>query len=202
MARVKLSKEFKAAITGLSHKEKDKLLFRLIAKDPALVAQLNFELLETEAGVTKEDHREVMEKAIINHLEKYDPHYYSPGYLLLELRQLSGDINRHVRTTRDKYGDTYLNFVMLNHTFRIYGDRIRQSSLAQAITFNEYVVKRALRLLKQLQKMHEDHILDFEESMKELGRHIGSQPTTMRVAIQNMLDVNHLLKAKVIKNEE
>jgi len=197
MARVKLSKELKAAITGLSHKEKDRLLFRLIAKDPALVAQLNFELLEKEAGVTKEDHRIVLEKAIISHLENYDPHYYSPGYLLLELRQLSGDINRHVRTTKDKYGDTYLNFLMLNHTFRLYGDRIRQSAPSRAMTFNEYVVKRALRLLKQLRSMHEDHVLDFEEAMKELGEHIGSQPNTMRVAIHNMLDVNHLLKANV-----
>jgi len=169
----------------------------LIAKDPALVAQLNFELLETEAGVTKEDHRSVVEKAIISVLEEYEPHYHSPGYLLLELRSLSGDINRHVRTTRDKYGDTYLNFLMLNHTFRLYGDQIRQSSSYQTRTFNEYVVKRALRLLKQLQKMHEDHVLDFEEAMKELGEHIGSQPTTMKVAIYNMLDVNHLLKGEI-----
>jgi len=199
MARVKLPQELKTAITGLSHKAKDKLLFRLIAKDPALVAQLNFELLETEAGVTKEDHRVVVEKAIISRLEKYESHYYTPGYLLLELRQLSGDINRHVRTTKDKYGDTYLNFLMLNHTFRLYGDRIRQSTPARAMTFNEYVVKRALRLLKQLRNMHEDHVLDFEEAMKELGEHIGSQPTTMRVAIYNMLDVNHLLRGTVAK---
>ena len=34
MARVKLPDELKKAISGLSHKEKDKLLFRLIAKEP------------------------------------------------------------------------------------------------------------------------------------------------------------------------
>ena len=46
MARVKLTDDLKKAISGLSHKEKDKLLFRLIAKEPILAEQLVFKLLE------------------------------------------------------------------------------------------------------------------------------------------------------------
>ena len=46
MARIKLSPDFKKAITALSHKEKDKLLFRLLPKEEMLVAQLEFQLLE------------------------------------------------------------------------------------------------------------------------------------------------------------
>ncbi len=193
MARIKLEDDFKKAIAGLSHKQKDRLLFRLIAKDKALVAKLHFELIEAEQGVTKEDRRAAVEEELINALEGYKNHYYSPGYLLLNIRDLSGRINRHVKATSDKYGDVYLNFLMLNHTYRIFADQLREASPSRSNTFDKYVVKRAMRLLNQLVKMHEDHFLDFEEPMKELGNHIGNQHNTMNVAINLGLDVNYLL---------
>ena len=201
MPRIKLAPELKKAISGLSHKEKDKLLFRLIAKDSLLVRKLTFELLESEAGITKEDKRATIEEALLDLLNKED--FYSPGYLLSDLRHISGEITRHVRTTKDKYGDIYLNFVMLNTAFRLHGDRIRTftsqktKSVKETRSFNDYVVKRALRLLKQLAKLHEDHILDFEGPMKELGGHIGDQPMTMKAAIFHGLDVNWLLRGEV-----
>ncbi len=46
MPRQKLPDELKAAISKMPDKEKDKLLFRLIAKEEALVNRLTFELLE------------------------------------------------------------------------------------------------------------------------------------------------------------
>lgn len=197
MPRVKLEPELKKAISGLSHKEKDKLLFRLIAKDLALVARLNFELIETLAGVTKEERREEIEKELLHSLEINQSQYHSPGYLLLDLRHLSGEINRHVRTTKDKYGDIYLNFLMLNTAFKLHGTQIQRATYHSARTFNDYVVKRALRLLNQLIKLHEDHVLDFEEPMKELGKHIGNCDTTMKAAIFHGLDVNWLLRGEV-----
>ena len=195
MPRVKLSTELKKAISELSHKEKDKLLFRLIAKDPALVRKLTFELLESEAGVTKEDKRAELEQTILQYLKR--TRYDTPGYLLLDLRHLSGEITRHAKATKDKYGDIYLNFVMLNTAFRLYGSSIRPATDQRARTFNNYVVKRALRLGGQLAKLHEDHLLDFEEAMKELGGHIGKQPTTMKAAIFHGLDVNWLIRGEV-----
>ena len=201
MARIKLEDDFKKAITGLSHKQKDRLLFRLIAKDKALVAKLHFELIEVEQGVTKEDRRAVIEEDLIDALKSYKKHYYSPGYLLINIRHLSGEINRHVKATSDKYGDVYLNFLMLNHSFRLFADQLRKSSPARSNTFDKYVVKRALRLMNQLVKMHEDHVLDFEEPMKELGNHIGDQPNTMNVAIDLGLDVNYLLRGELIGNK-
>ncbi len=197
MPRVKLEPELKKAISGLSHKEKDKLLNRLIAKDPALVARLNFELIESPNGVTKEERREEVEKDLLHSLEVNQSQYHSPGYLLLDLRHLSGEINRHVRTTKDKYGDIYLNFLMLNTAFRLHGNQLRNASYHSAKTFNDYVIKRALRLLNQLSKLHEDHVLDFEEPMKELGNHIGDCDTSMKAAIFHGLDVNWLLRGEV-----
>lgn len=199
MARIKLEDDFKKAITGLSHKQKDRLLFRLIAKDKALVAKLHFELIEIEQGVTKEDRRAVVEEELINALESYKNHFYSPGYLLINIRHLSGEINRHVKATSDKYGDAHLNFLMLNYSFRLFADQLRRSSPGKSNTFDRYVVKRAMRLLNQLVKMHEDHVLDFEEPMKELGMHISQQPNTMAVAEDLDLDVDYLLNGEILK---
>lgn len=197
MARVKLTDELKKAITGLSHKEKDKLLYRLIAKDKPLVDRLTFELIETEAGVTKEERRTELEESLMIYLNKVAAQYYSPGYLLLDIRHLSGEINRHVKTTKDKYGDIYLNFLMLNTSLRLLSSRIIRSSPGRSRTFDAYVVKRAKRLLNQVAKMHEDHRLDFEEAMQELGQHIQKLPNMLYVAEDLDLDVEVLLSGEV-----
>ena len=54
MARVKLTDDFKKAISMLPGKEKDKLLFRLLAKEEILVEQLTFQLLESNLSVEEQ----------------------------------------------------------------------------------------------------------------------------------------------------
>ena len=191
MARIKLTDDLKKAISGLSPAQKDKLLYRLIAGYPALAHKLIFELLE--GGSTQDERRGAVASEIGSTLAEHEAHYHSPGILLLHLRDLSGIINRHVSTTRDKYGEVELNLLMLNETFERFSDRIRKVNYQRSRTFNEYVVKRALKLLTLIGKMHEDIRLDFKTDLKKLGKHIASQQTTMVVAKDLMLDINWLL---------
>ncbi|MFM9950222.1 MAG: hypothetical protein ACKV1O_19970 [Saprospiraceae bacterium] len=192
MARIKLTDDLKKAISGLSPTQKDKLLYRLIAGNPPLAHKLIFELLE--GGNTQDDRRAVAAAEIINALAEHKAHYHSPGILLLLLRDLSGVINRHVATTRDKYGEVELNLLLLNEAFDLFGDKIRPVNYQRSHTFNQYVVKRALKLLSLIEKMHEDMRLDFKSDLKKLGKHIAAQPTTMMVAKDLVLDVNRLLQ--------
>ncbi|MDZ4680690.1 MAG: hypothetical protein SH848_03520 [Saprospiraceae bacterium] len=191
MARIKLTDDLKKAISGLSSTQKDKLLYRLIAGNPALAHKLIFELLE--GGNTQDDRRAAVATEINSTLTNYEAYYHTPGILLLQLRDLSGVINRHVSTTRDKYGEVELNLLMVNECFQRFGDRIRVANYPKARTFNEYVVKRALKLLTLLEKMHEDMRLDFKTDLKKLGKYIAAQPTTMMVAKDLMLEVDRLL---------
>ncbi len=177
----------------LSGKEKDKLLFRLIAKDAALIKRMEFELLED--GETIDERREEIYKAIDKGFATY--RFYSPGYLLLVLRSISGDINRHVKTTKDKYGEVQLNFLMLNKSLSLFGDKIRQAHPHKSRTFNAYVVKRSIKLLQLLGKMHEDYILDFQDDMTQLGQHIENQPRMSQLAENLGLDVGRLLRGEV-----
>jgi len=194
MARIKLTDDLKKAISGLSPAQKDKLLFRLIAGNPALAHKLIFELLE--GGNTQEDRRSAVAEQINKTLADYEAYYHSPGILLLQLRDLSGVINRHVSTTRDKYGEVELNLLMLNEAFRRFGDKIRPVNYQRSRTFNEYVVKKALKLLALIEKMHEDVRLDFKTDLKILGKYIAALPTTMVVAKDLALNVNWLLKSE------
>jgi len=193
MARRKLSDELKEAIPMLSAKEKDKLLFRLIAKDEALVERLKFELLED--GSTKEERREEIYEMITDGFDKY--RYYSPGYLMLVLRSLSGDINRHVKTTKDKYGEVQLNLLMLNKSLGLFGDKIHKADFHKSRTLNNYVVKRTIKLVRLLRKMHEDYLLDFQEDIQNLGRYIDEQPLMKNLADELGLDLEMLKQGEV-----
>ncbi len=193
--RSPLPPELKKAISDLSHAEKDKLLFRLLPKEPALVEKLNFELLDD--GENEEERRSDLAKAIRAHLRAGVPHFYSPGYLLLDLRALSGDITRHVKTTKDKYGEVELTFLLLNEGIGPLRKQLAAATPGKARTLNDYVVKRTLKLFTLLEKLHPDYLIDFEDDMRKLGKNIGSIPSMMKTAIYSGLDVNYLLRAEL-----
>lgn len=189
--RLKLSNELKKAISQLPDKEKDKLLFRLLPKNEDLVRKLEFDLLE--GGDTTELRREELKEQMEKVWQKYPYHYYSPGYLMMTLRDMSGFITRHVKTTKDKVGEVELNLYMLVQAFDRNEDELLQANPYKMRKFNEYVIKRAQKVLTLLDKLHEDYRLEFQEDLDKLGRLIGNQPNTMKVAIQLGFDVNELL---------
>lgn len=195
MARVKLTDDLKKAISGLSHKEKDKLLFRLIAKEPILAEQLIFKLLED--GNSAKDRRSDLAKEMEQFLMDYQKYYYSPGYLLLELRTLSAKITQHVKTTKDKYGEVALNFLLVNKALEIFGKKISKVRPHRSRTLNSYVVNRAIKLIGLVRKIHEDYRLDFSDDMIKLGEAIQSMDAMKRIAEEFELDMEVLLSGEV-----
>lgn len=180
MARVKLTSELKKAISALPSREKDKLLFRLVPKDEILVAQLEFRLLES--GDTADLRREELRQTIERALQRAANNYYSPGYLLLDIRAISGQINRHVKVTKDKYGEIELNLFMLNRTLELLGGQLRFASPWHSRTLNEYMAKRVLKLLKLLEKIPEDYHADFRPGFQQLAEALSAQGNFTRVA--------------------
>lgn len=192
MTRVKLHPDLKKAISALPPKEKDKLLFRLLPKNEALVAQLEYELLED--GATRESRRAELQREIKITLKNVARNYYSPGYLLLDLRAISGDINRHVKTTKDKYGEVELNVFMLNQALELLGGQLRTATPWHSRTLHEYVAKRVLKLIGLLEKLPEDYHADFQQAFHHLGQVLEQQGNFLRVAKNLGLDLD-LLKA-------
>lgn len=194
---MKFDNDFKKALAQLPSEEKDKLILRLLRRDLVLANQLYFELLSTQSV---EDRRKEMEARIRKRVAHMINTYYSPGYLLVDMRYLSGEITEHVKITRDKVGEPALNILMLTEVLKKLGDRIAHVKPAKSHTFCIYVIARAFRILVQIKALHEDYFIDFEGGLRELGGLIGENPALMRMAMHNGLDVNWLYRGEIPDN--
>jgi hypothetical protein len=114
----RISDELKTAITEMPEKEKDKLLIRLVAKEPVLMAKLKHQLLEDE--VDMEQQRDKIMQQIVNtfSMEGFTIWNHTPGLVMMVMRDFSGDINHHVKVTKDKYGEIMLLTRLVNIPFR------------------------------------------------------------------------------------
>lgn len=191
MARVKISEELKKEIKALPSKEKDRLLMRLIPKDSKLVDQLEYKLVEEEG--TLEFRRDDMREYIESRVNQYPNKYYSSVYLRLEMRDISGRINYHVAITKDKLGDIEFNLMMVNGLLYKNKGRLQSESKYLAEKLNDYVIKRAVKLVKLVNALHEDYRLEFADEMMELADHIKSIPSLQEEAKYLHFDVESLV---------
>ena len=190
MARVKLSNELKTALSGLTPKEKDKLIFRLLPKDSKLVDKLIFQLLEQ--GLTLDERRQNLHDSILRVLARFPRAYYSPGYLTLELRDISGRITYHKDITGDKLGEIELNYLMLTEIIEKNLEHLKEEGVYSSQKFNEYVVRRIKKLLTLTSNLHEDYILEFEDSMVQLGEMLSQIPSMKSTIKELSLDISQL----------
>lgn len=192
MARVKLTKEFKEAISYLSGNEKDKLLNRLLAKEPLLVEQLTFKLLEDSSST--EPRRKAMEDLI---LDRFDSHeFYTVGFLLKDIRDLSSKITFHVRAIKDMFGEVSLNILMLTETLVRYNDQLNSATPKKIKSFAKYVILRCIKLMELIEKLHEDYRLEFEDELSYLGKLISENHHLSKAANFIGFDVNWFINGE------
>ena len=189
--------ELKKALQLLPDAEKDKLILRLLKHDLHLANQLRFALVETDSV---QDKREELKKRIIKRIEQATERYYSVGYLLMDVRDISGEINEHVSITKDKLGEISLNCLMLRQLLELNNERIGSESYGKAYTLCIYIVARIFKILMLIQKQHEDLHIEFKEEIETIGKLIGKNHLLMKTAIHNGLDVNWLIQFEIPKN--
>ncbi len=186
--------EFKEALSRLPDKEKDKLILRFLKKDVKLAQRLYFELVST---YSVEELREKMKEKIHLETQQFANTYYSPGYLMMDLRYLSGDINAHVSTTKDKIGEIELQLYMVSEILTHAKEQLEQARLGQSQKLYVYLIAKVFRMLLLLNKLHEDIRYDFKEQVEELGKRIGENDAMMRGCIYNGLDINWLTQWEI-----
>lgn len=176
----KIPDELKEAILQLPEKEKDKLLIRLIGKDSTLIKKLRHQLLEDE--VDMEAMRNELIKGATSLFSREDFHHwtYTPGLLMMVLRDFSGAIGRHVKITKDKYGEVILLVLLVNLPFRKQF-AILYENQHRADKFADYVCKKAQTALKKLQKLDRDYYLEFDKDVNEMLDHLKTYPPTSRL---------------------
>lgn len=189
--------EFKKALQLMPDKEKDKLILRLLKHDLQLANRLRFELVDTDSV---QDKREIVRNRILKQIQSATERYYSAGYLLMEIREVSGEINEHVSITKDKIGEIILNCVMLRYILELNNEKISLETKDKSYTLFIYIIARIFKILLLIQKQHEDLHLEFKEDIEAIGEFIGNNHNLMETAIQNGLDVNWLIQFNIPKN--
>lgn len=191
---MKFDDDFKKAIANLPSKEKDKLILRLLKKDLTLANRLHFELLSQDSV---QDRRTMMEKSVKKDIARATKTYYSPGYLMGDLRALSGEITEHVKITKDKFGEASLNLLMLNEVLSKNNGSLNKEPAQKCHTFNTYIVARAFKILILIKALHEDYLVEFEDGLKQLSDNFGDNDKLMRCAMHNGFDANWLFHATI-----
>jgi hypothetical protein len=161
-----LSPDLKRAITYLPDKEKDKLLIRLIGKDPVLTEKLEYELVEHKTTL---DYRRDVIREITNRIVAISQD--SPGWMMMDMRTVSGYITRHVKVTKDTYGEVDLTIHMLKSFFDHHAALLqRLSSRTEKCAI--YVAKRTDAILKKLNKLDPDYYMEFEGDMNKVLKYV------------------------------
>jgi len=194
---MEIDKEFKEALKQMPSKEKDKLVLKLLRKDYILAQKLHFELIAQESI---EDKRKLVEDKLIKEFERVDFTNYHPTYIMMILRYMSGDINHHIRVTKDKYGEISLNLLMIKSTLQkeFTLDTINDSD--RVYKFCVYIIARMFKVIVMTKSLHEDLQFDFVEDLYNIGQLIGRNPALMKVAIYNGFDVNWIIGNNIPNN--
>lgn len=192
------SKAFKEAISCLPDKEKDKLLFRLLKKDPILAKRLEFELVSAQSV---EEKREEMEEHIKTRVREFSEGFYSLGYLNMDIRFLSGDITEYVKITKDKFGEARLNLLLLKEVLKFNSTHISNARwTSKLIKIAVALLARTFKILTLIEKLDEDYFIEFEDDLQETGQLIGQNPNLMRLAMHCGLDMNWLIHGHIPEN--
>ena len=185
---MEFSKEFKAALSQFSSKEKDKLIFRLLRKDKLLSKKLYFELIEEE---TTDDKRNKMESYLKERITDLSKHIGNPKYFLVLVRKLSGEITEHVKVTTDKFGDVFLNLFLVN-TILEHNDKLSRQRFDAVYKLYIYLINKIIKALIQIQKLDEDYWLEFDKILTDIDFQLHENLYLEKLCINNGLDFNWL----------
>lgn len=173
----KIAKELKEAICQMPQKEKDKILLRLIAKDEMLIARLEHELFGDE-NETKALAEEIKED--IDQMTSFS--HGTPGWLMMAMRSINGDITRHVKITKDKTGEIELTLYLLSQTFKKQ-EKFLEKYAYRADKFGGYVCKRADFVLKKIIKLHPDLQFDYKNEVEFVLSFLHTSKATQADAV-------------------
>ena len=194
MPRRPLSKEFKRALAGLPAREKNRLLYRLLAQHPDLAKKLEFKLLEEGGAILKR--RAELRADIERQGAELFHRFYSPAGLVKEFRGISSQISAHVKTTRDKAGQIELTLAMFNAVLPNLVEELSAPIPNYTTSLGKYIITRTLKLLRLLNTFDLERRLEFQEQLMTLGEVIYEVAPLRNQATDLGLDVNWLLSGQ------
>ncbi len=167
------SPELKKAVLDLPQNEKDKLLLKLISKDVVLLSQLAHKLLEGNSDL--EQRVEIIKHYIdkkIDYINRYiaDEYNYSPGYFMMDIREMSGLINEHLLITKEKITELELRIYLIESVISCEATHhfILRSRHNEKLL--NYFGGRIKYVFEKYTKLHEDIQFDYSERLNFILR--------------------------------
>jgi hypothetical protein len=182
------SKEFKAALSAFSNIEKDRLIFRLLKKDPLLSKKLYFELIDPE---TTDDKRNVMEEHVQERVAMVSKYIGNPKYFLTIIRKISAEITEHVKITTDKFGEVSLNLLLIDSMLK-HNDDLSRQRFDNVYKLYLYLINKTVRSLLLIKKLDEDYWMEFDEQLESLKKKIMQNHYLSKLFVNNEIDINWL----------
>ena len=180
---------FKIAISELSSKDKDKLIHRLLRKDKDLQEKLYFDLVSSD---TADQRRDVVENGLLYILENYGEKVKHYHYLYSELRTCSGKIAHHVKICSDKFGDVYLNLLLVNETLKILPKYYKRFSFGYLHKTNLYLIVKLFKYVVLTKKLHEDYLVDLKGLYESISNLMSENKELCSMAEFNNFNVQWL----------
>jgi len=138
-----------------------------------------------------------MEDRLIKKMTVYSEGFHSPGYLMMEMRYLSGEISEHVAVTKDKYGEVSLNVLLVKEAVSRNFSNIDNATYGKAYKLCAYIVNKLFKIVIQIKSMHEDLHSDFKPMLFEIGNAMGQCDHLMNTAIRAGFDANWLMTGDI-----
>ena len=126
--------------------------------------------------------------------------FFSIGYLLMDIQDISGTINEYVNITKDKYGEIVLTCELLIQLLELNKQHFGLQTYQQSYTICIYIIAKIFKVLTLINKQHEDLHLEFKDRIVKIGMLISNTDYLMRTAFNNGLDVNWLLQFNIPSN--
>ena len=190
------SKEFKQALSEFSSIEKDRLIFRLLKKDKLLSKKLYFELIDPE---TTDQKRDQMEENVTEKLASAARYIGNPKYYLSTIRTISAEITEHVKVTRDKFGEVYLNLFLVDQILEN-NDSFAQQRFDNVYKLYIYLINKVVRALLLIKKIDEDYWMEFDEILGKIDDKVHENRYLEKLFINNGIDFNWLQSENLPEN--
>lgn len=103
--------------------------------------------------------------------------------IMIDMREVSGQISCYVKIMKDKYGEMLLNIMMMGKFLTEYFLLIKKMNY-DSDKLALYVIKRVLSILKKLEKVHEDYYIEYEKGFQNILDFIREDQTFRRIALE------------------
>ncbi len=190
---MKIEEEFKKALAQLTDKEKDKLIVRLLHRDPILTQKLYFELVSTS---TEEDERNALAEKIKMNMQSHR-NKGSFGLFMREIRSISGAITLHLKVTKDKLGEVSLNILLLQEILRENSLKINKLPTKYSLKLSNYMAAKLFKTLVLIGDLHEDLRADFRHDLEDLANMWSQFDFLMQLSVHCGLDLNWLIDSEI-----